>query len=48
MLKEQVDDIKSDNKDKNAKIELEKKCSVYESAFENLIEIIYAEERKRG
>jgi hypothetical protein len=48
MLKEQVEDIKNDNSNKNEKIELEKKCSHYESTFDNLVEIIYQEEKKRG
>jgi hypothetical protein len=48
MLKEQIEDIKNDNSNNNEKIELEKKCSLYESTFDNLVEIIYQEEKKRG
>lgn len=50
MLKEELENVKNENlsTNKNEKLDLKKKCSVYESTFEKLVEVIYAEERKRG
>jgi hypothetical protein len=52
MLKEELEETKQDglNSHKNERFynDLERKCSVYESTFKKLVEVIYLEERKRG